>query len=73
NNGQNGPNNDQDGKHHVTTEGDHKTTTTNIKKEKTELPDTGVSSEAAYTTTVFGTISLASALLLFRRQRKSSK
>ena len=44
-----------------------------ILKRKTELPDTGVSSEAAYTTTVFGTISLASALLLFRRQRKSSK
>ena len=39
-------------------------------KNATELPETGLSNEADYTTTVFGSIALISSLLLLRRQRK---
>ncbi|MFJ6457997.1 MULTISPECIES: LPXTG cell wall anchor domain-containing protein [Staphylococcus] len=47
--------------------------TSNVSKEKSELPETGLSNESDYTTTVFGTLSLAASLLLLRRQRKESK
>ncbi|KSZ63543.1 Gram-positive signal peptide protein, YSIRK family, partial [Staphylococcus epidermidis] len=42
-------------------------------KNGTELPETGLSNEYDYTTTVFGSIALISSLLLLRRQRKESK
>uniref|UniRef100_UPI00066C83A1 LPXTG cell wall anchor domain-containing protein n=1 Tax=Staphylococcus capitis TaxID=29388 RepID=UPI00066C83A1 len=47
--------------------------TSNGSKDKSELPETGLSDESDYATTVFGTITLAASLLLLRRQRKESK
>ncbi|MCC3744589.1 LPXTG cell wall anchor domain-containing protein, partial [Staphylococcus capitis] len=47
--------------------------TSNGSKDKSELPETGLSNESDYATTVFGTLSLAASLLLLRRQRKESK
>ncbi|MCO6269605.1 cell surface protein, partial [Staphylococcus epidermidis] len=47
-------------------------TKTDVKND-TELPETGLSNEYDYTTTVFGSIALISSLLLLRRQRKESK
>ncbi|MDH8923300.1 LPXTG cell wall anchor domain-containing protein, partial [Staphylococcus capitis] len=74
------PGNGQTGGDTDNTDSDNKQTivndevkTSNGPKDKSELPETGLSDESDYATTVFGTISLAASLLLLRRQRKESK